>query len=173
MAMRGGISLRISEVPVKIVLEHFLLEGKLKTVGSLDDGLNNEAYNYVSIVQVVATPWRQINPLKPMSCAEMYLKIEDIWVIYPVDPAGQAAVKLLPHHERVILYLGEFVLNCNLSMGADIPLSGVMEALPKRFLPVTEVSLFPLFPPKASLPGVLPVGLVNRQKISHYYGSES
>jgi hypothetical protein len=173
MAMRGGISLRISEVPVKMVLEHFLLEGKLKTVGSLDDGLNNEAYSYVSMVQVVATPWHQTNPLKPMSCAEMHFKIEDIWLIYPVEPAGQAAVKLLPHSERVILYLGGFVLNGKLSMGADIPLSGVMEALPKRFLPITEVSLFPLFPPKALLPGVMPVALVNRQKISHYYASES
>jgi hypothetical protein len=173
MAMRSGISLRISAVPVKLVLEHFLLEGKLKTVGSLDDGVNNEAYNYVSMVEVVATPWHQSNPLKPMSCAEMHLKIEEIWMILPVEPAGQSAVKLMPHRERVILYLGGFVLNGNLSMGADIPLSGVMEALPKRFLPITEVSLFPLFPPKASLPGVMPVALVNRQKISHYYGSEA
>jgi len=173
MATGGGISLRISEVPVKMVLEHFLLEGKLKTVGSLDVGLNNEAYNYVSILQVTATPWHQTNPLKPVNCAEMHLKIQDIWMICPVEPAGQSAIKLLPHQEGVILYLGGFVLNAKLSMGADIPLSGVMEALPKRFLPITEVSLFPLFPPKASLPGVIPVALVNRQKISHYYSSES
>ncbi len=170
--MAGGISLRISEIPVKMVLEQFLLEGKLKTVGALDDGLNNEAYSYVSMVEVTATPWHQSNPLKPMSCAEMHLKIQDIWVVYPVDPAGQAAVKLLPHHERVIVYLGGFALNGNLSMGADIPLSGVMEALPKRFLPMTQVSLFPMFPPKALLPGAMPIALVNRLKISHYYAAE-
>ena len=169
MALRGGISLQISEVPVKIMLEQFLLEGKLKTVGALDDGLNNEAYSYVSMLEVVATPWRQSNPIKPMSCPEMHLKIEDIWLIFPVEQAGQSAIKLLPQQQRLILYMGEFVLNCGLSMGQDIPLSGVMEAMAKRFLPVTNLSLFPMFPPKATLPGVLPVALVNRLKISHYY----
>jgi hypothetical protein len=104
------------------------------------------SYNYIT-VKMDSQPWRQVNPLRPIGYTEGYLKIEDIFLVYPVDPAMQTQIKLMPHTERGIFYIGHFAINCNLTMGKEMHLSGVMDALTKRFLAVTDVSLFPLFPP--------------------------
>ncbi len=169
MQRRGGLSLNILEIPVKIVLDEFLLDAKIKSVGNLDDGLNNEDYNYVTVKDGIASPWRQVNPLRPIGYTEGYLKIEDIFLVYPVDPAMHAQIKLMPHVEQGIFYIGHFAIQCNLTMGNEMRLSGVMDALTKRFLAVTDASLFPLFPASAAMPEVMPVALLNRAKVSHYH----
>ena len=56
MRSGGGLSLQIFEVAAKIVMDEFLLDAKLKAVGSLDDNLNNEDYNYAIVTNGVATP---------------------------------------------------------------------------------------------------------------------
>ena len=85
----GGISLQISEVPSKIVLDQFLLDAKIRAIGALDIYLNNEEYHYATVIEVVATPWYQANPVKPLGYSEGYLRVEDILMIVPLDPAMQ------------------------------------------------------------------------------------
>jgi hypothetical protein len=169
----GGLSLQIFEVAAKLVLDEFLLEAKVKTVGALDDNLNNQDYNYLTILSGLATPWRQANPLKPIRYKEAYLKMEDIYLAYPVDPTVQVKIKLMPHAERGIFYLGQFAIQANLSMGQEMSLSGAVDGLTKRFLTVTDASVFPMFPAKnVDLPPVISVALLNRAKISYYHPVE-
>ncbi len=171
MTPGGGLSLNIVEIAAKIVLDEFLLDAKIKVVGALDDGLNNEDYNYVAVKDGLATPWRQVNPLKPIHYAEGFLKIEDVFLVYPVEPATQTKIKLMPRAERAIFYVGHFAIQANLTIGMEMSLSGVMDALTKRFLAITEVSVFPMFPASAALPKTMPVALLNRAKVSHYHVS--
>ncbi|MCL4300005.1 MAG: hypothetical protein KJ077_30005 [Anaerolineae bacterium] len=173
MKSGGGLSLKIFEVDAKIVLDEFLLEAKVKTVGALDDNLNNQDYNYLTVLSGLATPWRQANPLKPIRYKEAYLKMEDIYLVYPVEPAVQVKVKLMPHLERGIFYMGQFAIQANLSMGQEMSLGGAVDALTKRFLSLTDVSIFPMFPAKnVDLPPVMSVALLNRAKISYYHPAE-
>jgi hypothetical protein len=172
MVSGGGISIQFAEVPVKIVLEHFLVEGVLKAIGSLDDNLNNERYNYVSVTEAVATPWHQSNPVKPIHWAEMHLRIQDILLALPLDSKGRDSITRMAHSEPVILYMGPFAVGGSLFMGEDVPMSGALEAMPKRFLSIADVSFFPMFPPRATLSEVMPIGLINRAKVSHYYKGE-
>jgi hypothetical protein len=166
----GGLSLQINEIATKIVLDEFLLDAKVKAVGALDDSLNNEDYNYLTVLNSVASPWRQINPLKPIHYNEGFLKIQDIYLVYPLDPAVQVKIKLMPHAERGIFYIGHFAIQANLSMGLEMRLAGVMDGLTKRFVTVTDASLFPMFPAKnVEMPQVMSVALLNRAKISHYH----
>ncbi len=169
MRSGGGLSLQIFEVATKIVMDEFLLDAKLKTVGSLDDNLNNEDYNYVNVANGVATPWRQANPLKPIRYAEAFLKIQDVYLVYPVEPAVQTKIKLMPHAERGIFYVGQFAIQANLSMGMEMNLAGAIDGLTKRFLAVTDVSVFPMFPANPTMPKVMSVAMLNRAKISHYH----
>jgi hypothetical protein len=169
MVSGGGISIQFAEVPVKIVLEQFLVEGVLKAIGSLDDNLNNEQYNYVSVTDAVATPWHQSNPIKPGRWAEMHLRIQEILLALPLESQGRDSVTRMAHSERVVLYMGEFAVSGSLFMGEDVPMSGALEAMPKRFLSIAELSFFPMFPPKITLPEVMPIGMINRAKVSHYY----
>jgi hypothetical protein len=174
MGLGGGLSLQIFEVAAKIVLDEFLLEAKIKSVGSLDDNLNNEDYNYVTVTNGIATPWRQTNPLKPIRYAEAFLKIEDIYLVYPIEPETQIKIKLMPKAERGIFYIGRFAIQANLSMGAEMRLGGAVDGLTKRFLAITDASIFPMFPAKhIELPRVMSVALLNRAKISHYHAAET
>ncbi len=166
----GGISLQISEVPAKIVMDQFLLEANVRSVGVLDTSLNNEDYDYVTVLGVVATPWYQTNPVQPMGYSEGILKITDILMVYPVDSEMQQRIQKMPHSEPVVLYAGPFAIHANLTMGADMSLSEAMEALEKRFLTITDVSFFPMFPANAALPDVMPIALLNRAKVSLYHG---
>ena len=172
MVSGGGLTLQISEVPSKIVLDQFLLDAKIRAVGVLDTNLNNEDYNYITVVDGVATPWYQTNPVKPIGYSEGYLKISDIVMVYPLNPDVQQKIQLMPNFERAVFYVGSFAIHANLIVGAGMSLSEAMEALPKRFLAATEVSLFPMFPANTALPDVMPIALLNRSRISHYHGVE-
>lgn len=173
MSSGRGLSLQIFEVAAKIVLDEFLLEAKVKTVGALDDNLNNQEYNYLTLLSGLAVPWRQANPLKPIRYKEAYLKMEDVYLVYPVDPAVQLKIKLMPRMERGIFYLGQFAIQGNLSMGQEMNLGAAVDGLTKRFLGLTDVSIFPMFPAKnVELPPVMPVALLNRAKISYYHPAE-
>jgi hypothetical protein len=167
-----GITLQISEIPANIVLDQFLLETKIKCVGNLDTYFTNEEYNYVTVLDTVARPWSQTNPVKPIGYAEGYLKIEDMILIYPMDPEAQSKIQLMPKAERAIFYMGPFVVQGNLIMGADMQLAEAMDSLVKRFLILTEASLYPMFPATAAMPEVMPVVLLNRAKISQYHAAE-
>jgi len=174
MALGAGLSLQISEVVAKIVLDEFLLDAKVKAVGAVDDSLNNEDYNFLTVTDGLATPWRQTNPLKSIRYKEAFLKIADIYLVYPTDPAVQIKIKLMPNAERGIFYVGRFAIQANLSMGMGVSLAGAVDGLNKRFLTLTEASLFPMFPANLlELPKVMPVALLNRAKISHYHPVES
>lgn len=168
--MKGrGITLQISEVHSKIVLDQFVIDAKIKSVGILDTNLNNEAYNYVTLTDAVSTPWHQTNPIEQIDFAEGFVKIMEILLVCPVDPKIQKRIQLMPHSEQLVFYLERFAIRANLSMGSDMLLSGVLDSLDKRFLTVTDVSVFPMFPARSILPATMPIALLNRAKISHYH----
>ncbi len=168
-----GLSLQIFETAAKIVLAEFLVEAKLKSVGALDDNLNNQRYNYITATSCIASPWYQANPLKALHYPEGFFKIEDFYLVYPSEPAIQTQIRLLPNARRGVFYLGQFVIHANLNMGADVGLSGAVDGSAKRFLTITEASIFPMFPAnQPELPRVMPIALLNRSKISHFYAAE-
>jgi hypothetical protein len=166
----GGISLQINQITCKIVLDEFLVEGQVKAVGNLDNTISNDKTTFLVVSDGVATPWHQHNPLKPISYAQGILKIEDILLIYPTDPAEQAKIKLMPRNVPAILYGGGFAIQGNVFMGADGNLETVMDAVVKNFLTLTQVSVFPLFPAKTSIPEVIPLALLNKAKIYQHHG---
>ncbi len=165
----AGLTLQIFEIPAQIVLDEFLVEARIKSVGHLDDSLNNEEYDYVNVVQAVATPWRRDNPMKPIGYESGVLKIQDIFMVYPMEPAVQQSIKRMPRSEAVILYLRHFVIHGDLTMGAEMSLAGVMDAFTRRFMVMTNVSVFPMFPAGATMVEGMTVALVNRALVSYYH----
>ncbi len=165
----SGLTLQISEVPAKVVMDQFLIDGKVKAIGVLDSSLNNEAYNYATIVEAVSTPWYQSNPIKQIDYTEGFLKILDILLVYPLDKETQDRIQVMPHSVPIIFYLERFAVRANLSMGSDMLLAGVLDSLDRRFITLTNVSLFPMFPARTALPENMPIALLNRAKISHYH----
>jgi len=168
----GGISLQIAEVAAKVVLDQFLVEARLKVVGNLDNTLNDERYNYTTVQDGVAIPWIQGAVRKPIRYTEGVLKVDDMLLVYPTSSADQAAIQLMPRLERAILYAGGFVVHGNVSMGGDMTLVTVMEGITKRFLTLTDVSIFPLFPANVTIPDVMPLALLNRSKIYQLHAAE-
>jgi hypothetical protein len=165
----AGLTLQIFEIATKIVLEDFLLDAKVKAIGHLDDSLNNEDYDYVTVLDGVASPWRRENPVKPIGYKEGYLKIADTLLVCPVEAAVQQSIKRMQRAEAGVLYMKHFAIHGNVNMGQEMSLGGVMEAFTRRFLIMTDVSVFPLFPASAALPENMPVALVNRLQINHYH----
>jgi hypothetical protein len=168
----GGLTLQISSIQSKVVLDQFLIEAKVQAIGVLDSSLNNEVYNYVAIADAVSTPWYQSNPIQQIDFVEGHLKITDILLVFPMEAETQQRIQLMPHSEPVIFYLERFAIRANLSMGSDMLLSGVLDSLDKRFVTLTDVSLFPMFPARAALPEKMPIALLNRAKISHYHAAD-
>jgi hypothetical protein len=168
--MRGsGITLKINDIPAKIMMDQFLIEADVKSVGALDTNMNNEAYNYLTINNAVSTPWYQSNPINQLDFTEGYLKLSDVLLVYPTDPKAQEKIQLMQHSEAVIFYLERFAVRGDLSMGSDMLISGVLDSLDKRFLALTGASVFPMFPARTSMPQNMPIVLLNRDKISHYH----
>ena len=163
--MDGGISLQFNEIETKIVLAQFLVEGVIKAVGNIDNTLNDERYNFVNIHNPVTVPWRQNSPINAIRVAESSIKIQDMILVYPTDPADHRGIPRMPKSERGIVYVEDFVIHGEVMMGADMDLANVVEGVTKRFLTLTDATIFPLFPASASIPQVMPMALVNRAKV--------
>ena len=168
----GGISLQINEIDTKIVLEQFLVEAKIKVVGNLDNTLNDERYSYLDVFNGIATPWYQDNPLKPISYAEGTIKVADMVLVYPISPDDQAAIQLMPHSKQAILYARGFAIHGNLSIGGDMTLSTALDGITKRFLALTDASIFPMAPASAAIPEVMPLALLNRSMVYKIHSAE-
>ncbi|MBN1995658.1 MAG: hypothetical protein JW953_23425 [Anaerolineae bacterium] len=166
----GGLSLQIAQINAKIVLEKFLVEAKMKIVGNLDNTLNDERYNYITITDGIAMPWHQSNPLKPIKYTESVLKIEELVLVYPMQAEAQAAIQRMPRSEPAIIYAGDFAIHGNISMGGDMTLSTVLDAVNKRFLTLTEASIFPMTQASTAIPEEMPLVLLNRSKIYQLHG---
>lgn len=169
----AGLTLQIFEIAAKIVLEEFLLDARVKAIGRLDDSLNNEDYDYLTVLDGVASPWRRENPVKPIGYREGYLKVADILLVCPVEAEAQQSIKRMQRAEPGVLYVKHFAIHGNVNMGQEMSLGGVMEAFTRRFLVMTDVSVFPLFPASAALPEGMPIALVNRALVSHYHHAAS
>jgi hypothetical protein len=165
MSAAGGISLQITEIEIRVVLPQFLVDGIIKAVGNIDNTLNDERYSFVNLHNQLITPWHQSCPIKPIGVAEGTVKIEDMLLVYPTDPEDQAQIQLMPKAQTGIMYVDDFVIRGDISMGADMELSTVLEGVSKRFLTVTNVSLFPLFSAATSIPEEMPVVLVRRDRV--------
>lgn len=163
--MDGGISLQFNEIETKIVLAQFLVEGVIKAVGNIDNTLNDERYSFVNVENPVTIPWHQNSPINAIRVAQSTIKIHDMILIYPTDPADQAEIPRMPSSQPGIIYIGEFVINGNIMMGADMDVTNVVDGVTKRFLTLTDATIFPLFPAGASTPEVMPIALVNRDMI--------
>ncbi|MBN1219805.1 MAG: hypothetical protein JXM69_12825 [Anaerolineae bacterium] len=168
----GGISLQIAQIDVRVVTAQFLIEAKMKAVGNLDNTLNDERYSYVTLLNGLATPWYQHAPLKPIRYAESVLNIQDLLLVYPIHREDQTRIQLMPHSERAIVYVDAFVVHGDLSMGADMTVSNVIEGVTKRFMALTNVSIFPLFPAGVAIPEVMPLVLLNRSKLYQLHPAE-
>lgn len=167
----AGLTLQIFEIAAKIVLEDFLLDAKIKAIGHLDDSLNNEDYDYMTVLDGVASPWRRENPVKPIGYKEGYLKIEGVLLVCPVEAAVQQSIKRMQRVEAGVLYMKHFAIHGNVNMGQEMSLGGVMEAFTRRFMVMTDVSVFPLFPASAAMPENMPIALVNRAQVNHYHAA--
>jgi hypothetical protein len=86
-------------------------------------------------------------------------------LVYPTDPADQAEVPRMPGSARGIIYAGEFVIHGDIMMGADMDVTNVVDGVTKRFLTLTDATVFPLFPAGMSIPEVMPIALVNRDMV--------
>ena len=169
--MDGGISLQFNEIETKIVLAQFLVEGVIKAVGNIDNTLNDERYNFVNIENPVTIPWHQNSPINAIRVAQSTVKVHDIILVYPTDPADQAEIPRMPGSERGIIYAGEFVIYGDILMGADMDLTNFIDGITKRFLTVADATIFPLFPANISIPEVMPLALVNRDKVYQTHAS--
>jgi len=167
-----GISLQINEIPSRIVLERFLLEGRVRAVGSLDNTINNEKNTSLTISDGILIPWHQDSPLNPLGYRQGMLKIEDIILLYPLDPAEQAKTILMPHSERAIVYAADFAIHGNMTMGADANVLTALDSITKRFMALTQVSIFPLFTARTGIPEVVPVVLLNKDKVYQAHSAE-
>jgi len=163
--MDGGISLQFNEIETKIVLARFLVEGVIKAVGNIDNTLNDERYNFVNIEKPATTPWYQNSPINAIRVAQSTVKVHDMILVYPTDPADQAEIPRMPGSQRGIVYVGEFVIYGDVLMGGDMDLTNVVDGVTKRFLTMADATIFPLFPAAVSIPEVMPLALVNRDMV--------
>jgi hypothetical protein len=161
----GGISLQFNEIATKIVLAQFLVEGIIRAVGNIDNTLNDERYNFVNIDKPVITSWHQNSPINSIRVALSSIKTNEMILVFPTNPSDRAQIPRMPKLARGILYAGDFVLHGDIMMGADMDLTNVVDGVAKRFLTVTDATIFPLFPANTSIPEVMPVVLVNRAKV--------
>ena len=155
--------------PAEIYTSTFKLEGEIEPLGRLIDVLNDERRQYVVVRRVTMTPLHAASPMRTITVPEMSLNSLDVVFLSLKSAEDRAEIRLLPNIERIIAYTPLFILRANFHLGGEIRVRDMIDAMRATFFPITEVTLFPTFNPKAQLPSQYDFLIANKNFMHIYH----
>lgn len=167
MDMTSGPPRRIYRV--EVYTPQFLFTGELEPRGKLLDDLNSTDRGYVFMRSVAITPLTPNCILGPFSREEIIVDKKDIIAVYPEEEEARAEVGLLKHEERVIVYTAALILRATFHLGGEMRVRDMFDAMVYTFVPISQVSLFPLHTLKASIPAERKLLLLNKSQVIWYH----
>jgi len=153
----------------EVYTTQFLLTGEIEPRGKLLDDLNSADRGYIFIHPASISPLTRDCVLGPFSREEIIVDKRDTIAIYLADEAARAEIGLLRKEERVIVYTATFILRATFHLGEEMRIRDMFDAIMSTFVPISQVSLFPLHPLKSQIPQHRELLLLNKSQVIFYH----
>jgi hypothetical protein len=153
----------------EVYTTRFLFTGEVEPRGKLLDDLNSADRGYLLIHPASISPLIPDCVLGPFSRDEIIVDKRNVIAVYLVDEADRAEVGLLKKEERVIVYTTALILRATFHLGGEMRTRDMFDAMTTTFIPISQVSLFPLHPLKCSIPPNRELLLFNKSQAIFYH----
>ncbi len=153
----------------EIITRDYKITGQLEPIGQLVDALNAADKDYILTRQVSVWPLSPAVSLGAFRREQLILSKPDILFISLTDETDRAALRLLKRVERVIVHTPLFVLRGNFHLGGEMRVRDMFDTMMGTFVPMTDVSLFPLFTLKPPLRQTSEMLFLNKRHAQLYY----
>ena len=100
---------------------------------------------------------------------EVVVDKRDIIAVYLAEEEDRAEIGLLKKEERVIAYTAALILRATFHLGGEMRVRDMFDAMTTTFIPISQVSLFPLHPSKTSIPSHRELLLLNKSQVIFYH----
>jgi len=167
MDVTGGPPRRACKA--EVYTAQFLFTGEIEPLGKLLDDLNSADRGYVFIHPVSIAPLIPDCVLGTFSRDEVIVDKRDIIAVYLADEVDRAEVALLKKEERVIAYTAALILRATFHLGGEMRTRDMFDAMTTTFIPISQVSLFPLHPLKTPVPSNRELLLLNKSQVIFYH----
>ena len=153
----------------EVYATQFLFTGEIIPRGKLLDDLNSADRGYVFIRPASIAPLTPDCVLGSFSRDEIIVDKRDIVAVYLADEADRAEIGLLRKEERVIVYTATFILRATFHLGGEMRIRDMFDVITTTFVPISDVSLFPLHPLKSQIPRHRDLLLLNKSQVIFYH----
>ncbi len=160
--MAGIAKLEMVNLGVTAFTSLFQIRGKLRVAGNLQTFLNDEQKGAVIIYDADTVAYDVSGPALGMKQAELIILKSAIEILLFDVPPVQGAISFLPRGEQGVAYTDHFAINAQFFMGSDVKLPEYVDSVKQQFLSMTDVTVYPLFQPRAGIVAEAPVAVMHR-----------
>jgi hypothetical protein len=108
-----------------------------------------------------------------ISVGQLNLLKSRLMFVALLEESAYEEIHLQPVSRVLTAYTPTFAIQAEFHLGAEMRVTDFLEAFSAAFLPVTNVKLFPLVPPKTELAVSRPFVLLNKKFITMYHVDEA
>jgi hypothetical protein len=164
-----GLQISLQRYDVQVLGRMFQFVGQLEPIGRLVDFLGDPERTTYPLFDVKITPITPGGPLSGITRPEAIIGVEEIGLIYFLDEEYRKKVDMLKSVDRVIAYTPHAILRGEIHRGAEMRLRDFFDMMTSFFIPMTDVSIFPLTDLPAPFPRQTDLLMVNRTYINVYH----
>jgi len=162
-------ALKVRQFHVEVITEHYVLAGIIEPVGTLISFITSREKKNLHLIQVSASAIDPTSTLGLFNTDDMHVSRSEVIAIRFVDQLSANTVPLLPHRDKVRVFLPNFVVQGTIAHGADTPLSEVFEQGTSEWTPAVDAQIYPLIQTKARVgrePGTI---LITKHHVQFYH----
>jgi hypothetical protein len=157
------------QIPLTVLMARFQARGMLGVMGVLQVAINDDQKSNFTFEDVTLHGLDQGNPARSMQLAELHIVKAECHVLAFDEMMGQDQTGLMPRQELIAAYTSHFVIQGNVHMGADTPVSDCIDANRSQFVGMTDVTIFPLFPAQAQVIQHAPLAFIHRTQVRMHH----
>ncbi len=154
---------------VDILTATYKVEGSLRPIGSLMNALNDPELGFLYMAEATISPLAAHPALRPVVVPEVVVNKSDLLFIHFLDDSINEELRMFKRTERAVVYTQSFALRGDFHLGAEQQFRDMLDTMKGDFQPMTDVSIFPLFQTRVSVPRESDLILINIKAVKMYY----
>jgi hypothetical protein len=161
--------LKVRQFHVEVVTEQYVLNGIIEPVGTLMAFIGNRDNKNVHLKNLNAGAVDPASILAHFSAEELWITRKEVIAIRFVDQLSANTVPLLPHKDKLRVFLPNFVVQGIFAHGADTPLAEVFESASGDWVASIDAQIYPTIQTKAIIGHVAATILIAKQHVHFYH----
>lgn len=145
------------------------IDGWYQPIGEILIDLNNLERETITVSTARLAPLEPASLLRPMSLPEAFVRKDDVLFILFKDQSVGDHMRTLPRPERLVVYTPAYALRGVFHLGMEQPMYDMMDTTRRVFVPVTEVTLFPLIKTRVAAPREQRLVILNLRAVQLYH----